>query len=96
MDKDLKAFERNAKRVLENFKEGKPKHKRPEPVVSPVKGLRVDVVVRESPSLLKPYQLYTHTSDTIFREQAEREAKAAAAKAGWHVIHIWDVKEVTR
>ena len=81
---DLELFERNAKRHLERFIEGKPKPKKPEPACSGLKGYTVILRVRKKQ--LAPDESFTHHSTSGSRLLAEIEARKAARAAGWPII----------
>ncbi|GEK52313.1 hypothetical protein [Vreelandella venusta] len=82
---ELEQFEKNAKRHLERFKEGKPALKRPEPQVSVLKGYTVILRVRMKPQLA-PDETFTYFSTSGSQMIAEQEARKAATKAGWPYI----------
>lgn len=81
---DLERFERNAKRHLQRFIEGKPKPKKPEPACSGLKGYTVILRVRKKQ--LAPDESFTHHSTSGSQLLAEIEARKAASAAGWPII----------
>lgn len=82
---DIEQFERNAKKHLQRFVEGKPKPKRPEPQCSALKGYTVILRVRMKPQLA-PDETFTHFSTSGSQLVAEQEARKAATAAGWPYI----------
>ena len=81
---DLEQFERNAKRHLQRFIEGKPKPKKPEPSCSELKGYTV--ILRVRMKQLAPDESFTHFSASGSQLLAEIEARKAAKAAGWPII----------
>ena len=81
---DLERFERNTKRHLQRFIEGKPKPPKAEATCSTLKGYTVILRVRKKQ--LAPDESFTHHSTSGSQLLAEIEARKAAKAAGWPII----------